>query len=56
MSTETVKKGDKKKVSKTLVEKSVAFAECFWVEFFGKSKQEAEKKAAEKMLKIISNE
>lgn len=40
MSTETVKKGDKKKVSKTLVEKSVAFEECFWVEFFGNSKQE----------------
>ena len=40
MSTETVKKGDKKKVSKTLVEKSANFEECFWVEFFGNSKEE----------------
>lgn len=40
MSTETVKKGDKKKVSRTLVEKSAAFDECFWVEFFGTSKEE----------------
>lgn len=40
MSTETVKKGDKKKVSKTLVDKSLTFQECFWVEFFGTSKEE----------------
>lgn len=40
MSTETVKKGDKKKVSKTLVEKSKNFTDCYWVEFFGKTKTE----------------
>ena len=40
MSTETVKKGDKTKVSRTLVEKCEDFEECFWVEFFGKAKTE----------------
>ena len=40
MSTETVKKGDKKKVSKTLNKKCKQFKECFWVEFFGASKSE----------------
>lgn len=40
MSTETVKKGDKKKVSRTLLAKSTNFEECFWVEFFGNSKEE----------------
>ena len=40
MSTETVKKGDKKKVSKTLKQKCNQFADCFWVEFFGAPKSE----------------
>ena len=40
MSTETVKKGDKKKVSKTLKQKCNQFNDCFWVEFFGDSKSE----------------
>lgn len=40
MSTETVKKGDKKKVSKTLKQKCSQFENCFWVEFFGASKSE----------------
>lgn len=35
MSTETVKKGDKKKVSKSLKHKCNQFKDCFWVEFFG---------------------
>ncbi|MGB1633062.1 MAG: hypothetical protein ACPHEN_06700 [Candidatus Poseidoniaceae archaeon] len=40
MSTETVKKGDKKGSSEKLRKKSAAFEECFFVEFFGTSKQE----------------
>ena len=40
MSTETVKKGDKKKVSKTLKQKYSQFENCFWVEFFGKPSSE----------------
>ncbi len=35
MSTETVKKGDKKKVSQSLKQKCNQFKDCFWVEFFG---------------------
>ncbi len=40
MSTETVKKGDKKKVSASLQQKCDQFKDCFWVEFFGESKSE----------------
>lgn len=40
MSTETVKKGDKKKVSQSLNLKCIEFKECFWVEFYGKAKTE----------------
>jgi hypothetical protein len=40
MSTETVKKGDKKKVSESLKQKCNQFNDCFWVEFFGASKSE----------------
>lgn len=40
MSTETVKKGDKKKVSESLKEKCTQFEDCFWVEFFGTPKSE----------------
>lgn len=40
MSTETVKKGDKKKVSKSLKQKCNQFKDCFWVEFFGAAKSE----------------
>ena len=40
MSTETVKKGDKKKVSKSLRVSSRGFRECFWVEFFGEARSE----------------
>ncbi|PTQ18204.1 hypothetical protein CWO33_01360 [Vibrio splendidus] len=40
MSTETVKKGDKKKVSSSLKDKCHQFEECFWVEFFGAPKSE----------------
>lgn len=40
MSTETVKKGDKKKVSKSLKQKCSQFENCFWVEFFGKPNSE----------------
>ncbi len=40
MSTETVKKGDKKKVSQSLKQYCRQFENCFWVEFFGKSNSE----------------
>ncbi|HHF3148033.1 TPA: hypothetical protein ACPJ10_004514 [Vibrio diabolicus] len=40
MSTETVKKGDKKKVSQSLKQYCHQFESCFWVEFFGKSNSE----------------
>lgn len=40
MSTETVKKGDKKKVSKSLEISCEQFKEYFWVEFFGESNSE----------------
>ena len=39
MSTETVKKGDKKKVSRTLLDKTEDFDHCYWIEFFGASSQ-----------------
>ncbi len=40
MSTETMKKGNKKKVSKALKQECNQFADCFWVEFFGAPKSE----------------
>ncbi|WP_146531844.1 hypothetical protein [Vibrio cyclitrophicus] len=40
MSTETVKKGDKKKVSSSLKDKCNQFDDCYWVEFFGEPKSE----------------
>ncbi|MGR6841759.1 hypothetical protein ACU5DF_23870 [Aliivibrio wodanis] len=40
MSTETVKKGDKKKVSATLEQSCNQFDDSYWVEFFGEAKSE----------------